>query len=250
MIFWKLIKSFNDIFLEHGKGISKITINRPHVRNAFRPKTVWELIEAMKYCSEDSETDVIILTGVGNKAFCCGGDQNYKWLGGYVDKQGVPSLNILDLQKKIRELSKPVIAMVNGYALGGGNVINVVCDLTISSENALFGQNGPKVGSFEGGLGSSYLARNIGQKRAREIWFLCNQYSAYEYFQMGLVNKVVPAQELEEATVKWCKIIQNKSPMALRIIKRCFNAELDGQHGLMQLAGDATLMFSRLGESH
>jgi len=246
---WTSIKNYEDIKFEFFEGIAKITINRPKVYNAFRPETNFEMLDAMDICREKNEIDVIILTGIGNKAFCAGGDQNVKGVGGYIGKDGVPRLNVLDLHKKIREIPKPVIAMVNGYAIGGGHVLHVVCDLSIASENAKFGQTGPKVGSFDGGFGSSYLARIVGQKKAREIWFLCEQYTAKEALDMGLVNKVVPLNELEDTTVAWCKTIQKRSPMALRMIKRSLNAELDGQHGLMQLAGDATLMFYMMQEA-
>ncbi len=246
---WTSIKDYEDIKFEFFEGIAKITINRPKVYNAFRPETNFEMLDAMDICREQQDIDVIILTGIGDKAFCAGGDQNVKGVGGYIGKDGVPRLNVLDLHKKIREIPKPVIAMVNGYAIGGGHVLHVVCDLTIASENAKFGQTGPKVGSFDGGFGSSYLARIVGQKKAREIWFLCEQYTAKEALQMGLVNKVVSFSELENTTVTWCKTIQKRSPMALRMIKRSLNAELDGQHGLMQLAGDATLMFYMMEEA-
>jgi len=246
---WTSIKDYEDIKFEFFEGIAKITINRPKVYNAFRPETNFEMLDAMDICRERQDIDVIILTGIGDKAFCAGGDQNVKGVGGYMGKDGVPRLNVLDLHKKIREIPKPVIAMVNGYAIGGGHVLHVVCDLSIASENAKFGQTGPKVGSFDGGFGSSYLARIVGQKKAREIWFLCEQYTAKEALQMSLVNKVVPFSELEDTTVAWCKTIQKRSPMALRMIKRSLNAELDGQHGLMQLAGDATLMFYMMQEA-
>ncbi|MDR2122564.1 MAG: 1,4-dihydroxy-2-naphthoyl-CoA synthase [Flavobacteriaceae bacterium] len=246
---WQTIKEYSDILFEYWEGIAKITINRPKVYNAFRPETNFQMLEAMEYCREHPEIDVIILTGAGDKAFCSGGDQNVKGVGGYVGEDGIPRLNVLDLHKRIREIPKPVIAMVNGYAIGGGHVLHVVCDLTIASENAKFGQTGPKVGSFDGGFGSSYLARSVGQKKAREIWFLCQQYTAKEALDMGMVNKVVPLEQLEEATIEWCRIMQERSPLALRMIKRCLNAELDGQHGLMQLAGDATLMYYLMDEA-
>ncbi len=240
---WQTIREYEDILFEMHNGVARITINRPEVYNAFRPTTIFNMLDAMEYCAETPEVDVILLTGTGDKAFCSGGDQNYKGEGGYVDDNGVPRLNVLELHKKIREIPKPVIALVNGYAIGGGHVLHVVCDMTIASDNAIFGQTGPKVGSFDGGFGSSYLARHVGQKKAREIWFLCKQYSAQEAEDMGLVNRVVPLEELEDAAIEWCDLIQQRSPMAIRMIKRCLNAELDGQHGLMQLAGDATLMF-------
>jgi len=246
---WTSIKAYEDILFDYYEGIAKITINRPRVYNAFRPKTNFEMLDALDICRERNDIDVVILTGAGDKAFCSGGDQNVKGTGGYIDDKGVPRLNVLDVHKRIRELPKPVIAMVNGYAIGGGHVLHVVCDLTIASENAIFGQTGPKVGSFDGGFGSSYLARHVGQKKAREIWFLCNQYSAEEAEKMGMVNKVVPLEQLEDTTVEWCQTIQKRSPLAIRMIKRALNAELDGQHGLMQLAGDATLMYYLMDEA-
>ena len=246
---WKPIKEYTDILFEQLGGIAKITINRPRVYNAFRPKTNMEMLDAMNICRERNDIGVVILTGAGDKAFCSGGDQNVKGIGGYVDDNGVPRLNVLDLHKAIRSLPKPVIAMVNGYSIGGGNVLQVVCDLSIASENARFGQTGPKVGSFDAGFGSSYLARCVGQKKAREIWFLCKQYTAQEALEMGMVNKVVPFDKLEEETVEWCRIILKRSPMAIRMIKRALNAELDGQHGLMEFAGDATLLYYMLDEA-
>ncbi len=246
---WKPIKEYTDILFEQLEGIAKITINRPRVYNAFRPKTNMEMLDAMNICRERNDIGVVILTGAGDKAFCSGGDQNVKGIGGYVDDNGVPRLNVLDLHKAIRSLPKPVIAMVNGYSIGGGNVLQVVCDLSIASENARFGQTGPKVGSFDAGFGSSYLARCVGQKKAREIWFLCKQYTAQEALEMGMVNKVVPFDKLEEETVEWCRIILKRSPMAIRMIKRALNAELDGQHGLMEFAGDTTLMYYLMAEA-
>ncbi|MCF8329686.1 MAG: 1,4-dihydroxy-2-naphthoyl-CoA synthase [Crocinitomicaceae bacterium] len=240
---WISIKTFTDIKFEFFEGIAKITINRPQVYNAFRPETNMEMLEAMHICRERNDINVVVLTGAGDKAFCSGGDQNVKGIGGYISENGVPRLNVLDLHKAIRSLPKPVIAMVNGYAIGGGHVLHVVCDLTIASDNAKFGQTGPKVGSFDGGFGSSFLARHVGQKKAREIWFLCNQYTADEAEKMGMVNKVVPFEQLENTVVDWCNIIMKRSPLALRMIKRSMNAELDGQHGLMELAGDATLLY-------
>ena len=236
-------RELKDVTYVVDRGLAWITINRPERLNAFSANTIDELIHAFKVAWGDSTVGVVALTGAGDKAFCSGGDQNVKGSGGYIGDDGVPRLNVLDLHKKIREIPKPVIAMVNGYAIGGGHVLHVVCDLTIASENAIFGQTGPKVGSFDGGFGSSYLARHVGQKKAREIWFLCEQYSANEALKMGMVNKVVPLKELEEVTLKWCAIMQKRSPLALRMIKRSLNAELDGQHGLMQLAGDATLLY-------
>jgi len=240
---WTKIKDYEEILFDFFEGIARITINRPRYHNAFTPDTVKEMIDAMRICREDNDIGVVVITGAGDKAFCSGGDQNVKGHGGYIGKDGIPRLNVLDLQKLIRSLPKPVIAMVNGYAIGGGHVLHVVCDLTIASENAIFGQVGPKVGSFDGGLGSSYLARIVGQKKAREIWFLCRQYSAQEALDMGLVNKVVPLENLEDEVVDWCKTIMQRSPLAIRMLKYCFNAELDGQIGLQELAGNATLLY-------
>lgn len=248
-ITWTPIKQYEDILFEKYGKIAKITINRPRVYNAFRPQTNMEMLDAMAYCRESSEIGVIILTGAGDKAFCSGGDQNVKGVGGYIDSNGVPRLNVLDLHKAIRSIPKPVIAMVNGYSIGGGNVLQVVCDLSIASENARFGQTGPKVGSFDAGFGSSYLARCVGQKKAREIWFLCRQYTAAEALEMGMINCVVPFDKLEETTVEWCETILQRSPMAIRMIKRALNAELDGQRGLMEFAGDATLMYYLMEEA-
>jgi naphthoate synthase len=240
---WITIKEYSDILFDYYEGIARITINRPEVYNAFRPETNRQMIEAMDICRERQDIAVVVLTGKGDKAFCSGGDQNVKGVGGYVDDHGVPRLNVLDLHKRIRELPKPVIAMVNGYAIGGGHVLHVVCDLTIASDHARFGQTGPKVGSFDAGFGSSFLASHVGQKKAREIWFLCEQYTAAEAESMGMVNKVVPLAQLEEETVRWCKTIMKRSPLAVRMIKRGLNAELDGQRGLMEFAGDATLLY-------
>ncbi len=240
---WKKIREYEDIFFELWNGIAKITINRPEKRNAFRPETVNEMSEALVICRENPEIYTIILTGAGDKAFCSGGDQSVKGKGGYIGKDGVPRLNILDVQRQIRSMPKPVVAMVNGFAIGGGHVLHVVCDLTIASENAVFGQTGPKVGSFDAGLGSSFLASIVGQKKAREIWFLNKQYTAQEALEMGLVNKVVPFEELEDATVEWCEIMMKRSPMALRMIKLGMNAALDGQVGLQEFAGNATLLY-------
>lgn len=240
---WTTIKEYSDILFEYFEGIAKITINRPEVYNAFRPETNRQMIEAMDISRERQDIAVVVLTGKGDKAFCSGGDQNVKGVGGYVDENGVPRLNVLDLHKRIRELPKPVIAMVNGYAIGGGHVLHVVCDLTLASDNARFGQTGPKVGSFDAGFGSSFLASHVGQKKAREIWFLCEQYTAAEAEAMGMVNKVVPLAQLEDETVNWCKTIMKRSPLAVRMIKRGLNAELDGQRGLMEFAGDATLLY-------
>jgi len=240
---WTKIKDYQDIRFEFFEGIAKITIARPHVYNAFRPETNMDMLDAMRIAREDQKIRVVVLTGEGDKAFCSGGDQNVKGIGGYIGGDGVPRLNVLDLHHAIRSLPKPVVAMVNGYAIGGGHVLHVVCDLTIASDNARFGQTGPKVGSFDAGFGSSYLARHVGQKKAREIWFLCNQYTAQEAFDMGMVNTVVPLDKLEETTVDWCRTMMKRSPLALRMIKRGLNAELDGQRGLMEFAGDATLLY-------
>lgn len=241
---WTPIKKYEDIKLEKtDDGIAKVTINRPQVRNAFRPETVVEMIDAFNICREDSSIGVIILTGEGKEAFCSGGDQKVRGDEGYIGRDGVPRLNVLDLQKQIRSLPKPVVAMVAGYAIGGGHVLHVVCDLTIAATNAKFGQVGPRVGSFDGGLGSSYLARIVGQKKAREIWFLCRQYNAEEALQMGLVNHVVPYEQLEEETMKWCREMLQHSPLALRCLKAAMNADCDGQVGLLDLAGNATLLY-------
>ncbi|GAB4134992.1 MAG: 1,4-dihydroxy-2-naphthoyl-CoA synthase [Ignavibacteriales bacterium] len=245
---WKKSKRFKDIIYEKAEGIAKVTINRPEVRNAFRPETVLEMYDAFNDAREDSEIGVILLTGKGpakdgKYAFCSGGDQEIRGEKGYVGKDGVPRLNILDVQKQIRSIPKPVIALVAGYAIGGGHVLHVVCDLTIAADNAIFGQTGPKVGSFDGGFGASYLARLVGQKKAREIWYLCRQYNAQEAYEMGLVNKVVPVNKLEEEGIIWAKEILEKSPLAIRLLKSAFNAELDGQSGIQELAGNATLLY-------
>jgi len=247
---WNEIKKFEEIKFEYFEGIAKITINRPRYRNAFTPDTIKEMIESMVFCRDSPDISTVILTGEGDKAFCSGGDINVKQIGGYIGKDGVPRLNVLDLQKLIRSLPKPVVAMVNGFAIGGGHVLHVVCDLSIASENAIFGQTGPKVGSFDAGFGSSYLARIVGQKKAREIWFLCRQYSAAEAFDMGLVNKVVPYDQLEDETVAWCKEMMQHSPIALRMIKAGLNAELDGQAGIQELAGNATMLYYMTEEAH
>jgi len=240
---WQPIKEFKEILFQYYDGIAKISINRPEVHNAFTPLTVMEMSEAMELARQDPRVGVIILTGEGGKAFCSGGDQRVRGVGGYVGEDKVPRLNVLDLQKQIRSCPKPVIAMVAGWAIGGGHVLHVVCDLTIAADNARFGQTGPKVGSFDGGFGASYLARIVGQKKAREIWYLCDQYDAQEALQMGLVNKVVPLDKLEETTVEWCRKILEKSPLAIRLLKASFNAELDGQAGIQELAGNATLLY-------
>ena len=240
---WKPIKEYKEIVFHKFEGIARISINRPHVHNAFTPLTINEMIDAMYICREDKEVGVIIITGEGGNAFCSGGDQSVRGHGGYVGADTTPRLNVLDLQKIIRSIPKPVIAAVAGWAIGGGHVLHVVCDLTIAAENARFGQTGPKVGSFDGGFGASYLARIVGQKKAREIWYLCDQYDAKEALDMGLVNKVVPLDLLEETYVEWARKILKKSPLALRMLKSAFNAELDGQAGIQELAGNATLLY-------
>ncbi len=240
---WKPVKEYKEILFHKYDGIARISINRPKVHNAFTPLTVNEMIDAMNICREDSEVGVIILTGEGGKAFCSGGDQSVRGHGGYIGSDTVPRLNVLDLQKLIRSISKPVIAAVAGWAIGGGHVLHVICDLTIAADNARFGQTGPMVGSFDGGFGASYLARIVGQKKAREIWYLCDQYDAQEALDMGLVNKVVPLAKLEETYVQWAKKILKKSPLAIRMLKCSFNAELDGQAGIQELAGNATLLY-------
>lgn len=245
---WKKSKNYKDIIYEKSEGIAKITINRPEVRNAFRPETVLEMYNAFENAREDSSIGVILLTGKGPSkdgkyAFCSGGDQKIRGDKGYVGKDGIPRLNILDVQKQIRSIPKPVIALVAGYAIGGGHVLHVVCDLTIAADNAIFGQTGPKVGSFDGGFGAGYLARLVGQKKAREIWYLCRQYNSHEAFEMGLVNKIVPVEKLEEEGIIWAKEILGKSPLSIRLLKSAFNAELDGQAGIQELAGNATLLY-------
>src|SRR6201990_3509226 len=241
---WVEAGKYEDVIYEKSEsGIAKITINRPEVRKALRPQTLFSLQKCFEDAREDPAVGVIILTGKGDKAFCSGGDQRVRGEEGYVGKDGIPRLNVLDLQKKIRALPKPVIAMVAGYAIGGGHVLHVVCDLTIAADNARFGQTGPKVGSFDGGLGSSYLARIVGQKKAREIWYLCRQYDAQQALDMGLVNTVVPLAQLEEETVKWCREMLALSPMALRFLKAAMNADCDGQIGLLDFGGDATLLY-------
>ena len=248
---WKTIEGFNfkEILFEEYNHIAKITINRPRYRNAFTPLTVWEMSQAFAYCREALNIRVVLLTGAGDKAFCAGGDMHVKGRGGYVGDDGVPRLNVLDVQMQIRRLPKPVIAMVNGFAIGGGHVLHVMCDLSIASENAVFGQTGPKVGSFDAGFGASYLARIVGQKKAREIWFLCRQYTAVEAERMGLVNKVVPFSKLEDECVEWAETMMERSPLALRMIKAGLNAELDGQAGIQELAGDATMLYYTMDEA-
>jgi len=240
---WTPIKEYEEITFTLLSGVAKIAINRPEKHNAFTPLTVQEMIDAMNICREDVNVGVIILTGEGGQAFCSGGDQSVRGHGGYVGGDAVPRLNVLDLQKIIRSIPKPVIAAVAGWAIGGGHVLHVVCDLTIAADNARFGQTGPKVGSFDGGFGASYLARIVGQKKAREIWYLCDQYDAREALEMGLVNKVVPLDKLEETYVAWAQKILQKSPLAIRMLKCAFNAELDGQAGIQELAGNATLLY-------
>ncbi len=243
--YWKSCGSYTDInFEKSNEGIAKITINRPEVRNAFRPLTVREMRAALNDAREDTKIGVIILTGEGEKAFCSGGDQRIRGSAGYEDNEtGHLRLNVLDFQREIRTCPKPVVAMVAGYAIGGGHVLHVMCDLTIAADNAIFGQTGPKVGSFDGGYGSSYLARIVGQKKAREIWFLCRQYTAQQALEMGMVNTVVPLEKLEEETLQWSREMLQHSPMALRCLKSALNADCDGQAGLQELAGNATMLF-------
>jgi naphthoate synthase len=245
---WQSVHDYEDILYHKCDGVAKVTINRPHKRNAFRPETVFELIDAFTDAREDPAIGVVLLTGAGphkdgKYAFCSGGDQSIRGAAGYLDKRGTPRLNVLDLQKLIRSMPKVVIALVAGYAIGGGHVLHVICDLTIAADNAVFGQTGPKVGSFDGGFGSSYLARIVGQKKAREIWYLCRQYNAADALAMGLVNAVVPVAQLEAEGVQWAKEILTKSPLAIRCLKSAFNADLDGQAGLQELAGNATLLY-------
>ncbi len=245
---WQLCAEFEDILYHKADGMAKVTINRPQVRNAFRPKTIDEMLQAFTDAREDTEIGVVLLTGAGpaadgKYAFCAGGDQKIRGEAGYMADNGVPRLNVLDLQRLIRTMPQPVIALVAGYAIGGGHVLHVVCDLTIAADNAIFGQTGPMVGSFDGGFGASYLARLVGQKKAREIWYLCRQYNAEEALEMGLVNKVVPIEQLEPEGIQWAQEILDKSPLAIRCLKSAFNAECDGQAGIQELAGNATLLF-------
>jgi len=242
-ITWNEAGQYTDIRYHKAEGIARITINRPEVRNAFRPLTVKEMSDAFAHAWEDPQVGVIVLTGEGEKAFCSGGDQKIRGDSGYTDEGGVNRLNVLEFQRQIRTCPKPVIAMVAGYAIGGGHVLHVMCDLTIAADNAIFGQTGPKVGSFDGGYGSSYLARIVGQKKAREIWFLCRQYNAQQALDMGLVNTVVPYEKLEEETVQWCREILANSPTAIRCLKAALNADCDGQAGLQELAGNATMLY-------
>jgi len=245
---WQAVKPYEDIIYEKTDGIAKIKINRPHKRNAFRPQTIAELYEAFSNAREDSRIGVVLLTGAGphsdgKYAFCAGGDQSVRGHGGYLDEAGVPRLNVLDLQRLIRSMPKVVIALVAGYAIGGGQVLHVVCDLTIAADNAIFGQTGPRVGSFDGGFGASYLARIVGQKKAREIWYLCRQYDAQQAMAMGLVNQVVPVDQLETEGISWAQEILQNSPISIRCLKAAFNADCDGQAGLQELAGNATLLY-------
>jgi len=242
-ITWEPLHEYTDILYEYHEGIAKITINRPEVRNAFRPLTVMEMREALQIARDDERVGVIVFTGEGDKAFCSGGDQRVRGDAGYRDDQGIHRLNVLDLQREIRTCPKPVIAMVAGYAIGGGHVLHVIADMTIAAENAIFGQTGPMVGSFDGGLGSSYLARIVGQKKAREIWYLCRQYTAQQALDMGMVNAVVPLADLEAVTVQWAREMLAHSPLALRCLKAALNADCDGQVGLLDLAGNATLLY-------
>jgi naphthoate synthase len=246
---WKASGEFQDIRYETMDGIAKITINRPQVRNAFRPQTVAEMSQAFLTAQSDRTIGVIILTGEGDKAFCSGGDQKIRGHAGYKDGQGGENLNVLEFQRQIRRCPKPVIAMVAGYAIGGGHVLHLMCDLTIAADNAVFGQTGPKVGSFDGGFGASYMARIVGQKKAREIWFLSRQYSAKAALDMGLVNTVVPLDQLEAETVQWCREILDKSPVAIQCLKAALNADCDGQAGLQELAGCATMLFYQTAEA-
>jgi naphthoate synthase len=240
---WKPDGDYADIRYETAGGIAKLTINRPEVRNAFRPRTLFELRDAFERARNDRAIGVIILTGEGSQAFCSGGDQRIRGDDGYIDDDGTGRLNVLDLQVQIRRLPKPVVAMVAGYAIGGGHVLHVVCDLTVAADNARFGQTGPKVGSFDGGYGAGLLARMVGQKKAREIWFLCEQYDAQAALDMGLVNTVVPLEDLEIETVRWCRTMLEMSPLAMRMLKASLNAVDDGLAGIQQLAGDATLLY-------
>ena len=246
---WRTVREYEDILFEKSGGIAKITINRPEVRNAFRPKTRFELIDAFTRSNEDPEVGVVLFTGAGDKAFCSGGDQSVRGEGGYVGDDGVPRLNALDLQRVIKYLPKPVIAVVAGYAVGGGHVLALLCDLTIAADNARFGQTGPRVGSFDAGWGATYMARVVGHKKAREIWYLCRQYDAHEALDMGLVNTVVPLERLEDEAVQWAGEILEKSPIALRFLKAAFNADTDGLAGIQQLAGDATMLYYQTDEA-
>jgi len=245
---WQIAKTYEDILYHKADGIAKITINRPEKRNAFRPKTVFELYDAFCDAREDINIGVVLFTGAGphtdgKYAFCSGGDQSVRGDAGYIDDAGIPRLNVLDLQRLIRSMPKVVIALVAGYAIGGGHVLHLICDLTLAADNAIFGQTGPKVGSFDGGFGASYLARIVGQKKAREIWYLCRQYNAQQALDMGLINHVVPVEQLESEGIEWAQEILEKSPIAIRCLKAAFNADCDGQAGLQELAGNATLLY-------
>jgi naphthoate synthase len=240
---WSEAGTYSDILYHTSDGIAKITINRPDMRNAFRPRTVFEMSDALARARENQEVGVVILTGQGETAFCSGGDQTIRGDSGYTDESGVNRLNVLDFQRQMRTCPKPIIAMVAGFAIGGGHVLHLMCDLTIAADNAVFGQTGPKVGSFDGGYGASYMARIVGQKKAREIWFLCRQYSAQEALEIGLVNAVVPLAKLEEETITWCREILANSPIAIRCLKAALNADCDGQAGLQELAGNATMLY-------
>ncbi len=247
-IIWETAKTYEDILYHKTDGIAKITINRPHKRNAFRPKTVFELYDAFVDAREDTSIGVVLFTGAGphtdgKYAFCSGGDQSVRGDAGYIDDDGIPRLNVLDLQRLIRSMPKVIIALVAGYAIGGGHVLHLICDLTIAADNAIFGQTGPKVGSFDGGFGASYLARIVGQKKAREIWYLCRQYTATQALEMGLVNCIVPVEQLETEGIQWATEILEKSPIAIRCLKSAFNADCDGQAGLQELAGNATMLY-------
>lgn len=242
-IHWHSAKTYSDILYDTAEGIAKITINRPERRNAFRPETIKQLIDAFHHAQHDNSIGAIILTGAGNEAFCSGGDQKVRGAEGYIDEGGTPHLNVLDLQMQIRRCPKPVVAMIAGYAIGGGHVLHLVCDLSIAAENARFGQTGPRVGSFDAGLGAGLMARTIGMKRAKEVWLLCQQYDAATAFNWGLVNTVVPIEQLETETVNWCRQMLELSPMALRMIKAGFNADTDGLAGIQELAGNATGLF-------
>ncbi|RST98920.1 1,4-dihydroxy-2-naphthoyl-CoA synthase [Vagococcus vulneris] len=246
---WKVVKNYEEILFEQEGKVAKITINRPHVHNAFTPNTVFEMIDAFNICRDCEDIGVIILTGAGDKAFCSGGDQKVRGDGGYVGTDNIPRLNVLDLQRLIRVIPKPVIAMVKGYSIGGGNVLQLLCDLTIAADNAVFGQTGPKVGSFDGGYGSGYLARVIGHKKAKEVWFMCRQYSAQEALDMGWINTVVPLEQVEDETMSWAYDMLKHSPLALRMIKASMNADTDGLAGVQQLAGDATLLYYTMAEA-
>lgn len=240
---WQSAGQYEDIKYDKAEGIAKITINRPQVRNAFRPQTVHEMSHALNEARDDESIGVIILTGEGDKAFCSGGDQKIRGDAGYKDSDGTNRLNVLDFQRQMRTCPKPIVAMVAGYAIGGGHILHLLCDLTIAADNARFGQTGPRVGSFDGGYGASYMARIVGQKKAREIWFLCRQYDAQQALAMGLVNTVVPLDQLEAETVQWCREILSNSPLAIRCLKAALNADCDGQAGLQELAGNATMLF-------